>query len=244
MVHRVVRCVVLFIVGGMRTSELLDAEFRRVAHRPSPCSWDLRSPGGPNLTLAQVAETIRRVGHPSDAVLRKLVVVDDHRDLATLTIMVGLMPMVLRRGVGERNVVDELLSELALVIGNAKTVGFQRDSARLAGVLVDRAADRLRWERRRPTEEVLVGPDRPVWRRPSACPGPEELVVERVYFEDVRRMLWRSGPKGKSLVRCWDVAVALAPRWLDRPALAGQPREHYKHAVERLRAHGLPEQAA
>ena len=90
----------------------------------------------------------------------------------------------------------------------------------------------------------MFDPGHLVWQRPAPALGPEDLAMERLYLQDVRRMLARSGPRGRSLVRCWDVAVSLADQWMARPALAGRPREQYKHAVERLREHGLPEQAA
>ena len=244
MVHRVVRCVVVFIVEGMRTSEHLDAEFRRLAERPSPRGWRLQPPDGRRRTLGELAGAVRPLGRESDELVRRLIVVDDDRDLAAMVIVVGLMPLVLARGARDRNIVDDLLTELVLVIGNARVVAFDDDAERVGGLLVDRAADRLRWRRRRPRHEVAVAPQHLLWDRASAALGPEDLALDRVYLDDMRRVLSRSGPNGTRLVRSWDVAVSLADQWMARPALTGRPREQYKYAVERLRQHGRPEQAA
>lgn len=244
MVRRVVRRVVVFIVGGMNTSDRLEVTFRRIRPQLLPPTWDSDLPGWSERTLGELVEAIRVLGRDSDALVRGLVAVDDERELATFVLLDALMPLLLRYASSDARIVEDLVTELVLVIADAR-VGFGPNSRRLGGVLADRAYDRFRWEtQRRETHELLTEPRHLVWERPAAVPGPEEVVAGCVRLSDVRRALNRPDPLGRQLVRAWDVAVALGERAMARPSLQGNEKQHWHYAIRRLREHGLPEQVA
>src|SRR5262245_7498864 len=66
---------------------------------------------------------IRRMDETSDAVLRALVSRAPSDQLASVTVIVGLLPLAFARCRGGRAQVEDVVSELAIVIGEAAVAG-------------------------------------------------------------------------------------------------------------------------
>ncbi len=158
----------------------------------------------------ELIDDIRSLGTASDAAVRALVGVAAADDRAVATLVVGLLPLSLRRCAGSRDRVDELIGALAIVIAEAAVSGVPPSRRRLANVLLDRAWAQVRLPSRRVREPVVTDPVEFGWRLVDPGPDPAEVAVGRVALEGLMRSMASAEAWQATTMRAWNTAVALA----------------------------------
>ena len=135
----VVECVVVVMVQRMDVCTLLDSELHHPSRRRLPAEWLADERLGGSGSFADLCDAIRGLGDASDRVLAALLDRGRHDPLAGKVILAALGPLAIARCGGERVMVDELLGELAIVIGEIWDGGLGASHRRIANRLLDRA---------------------------------------------------------------------------------------------------------
>jgi hypothetical protein len=125
--------------------------------------------------------------------------------------------------------VDELVGELAIVIGDASADGLA--DARVATRLVDRAWARFRRCEQRSRRSYPCDPVGLTWSLADDGPDPAEWAATRVDLERAIRWLSAPGPTYRSASRAWNTAVSLSAGVERSPSA----RRRLKYARRQLR---------
>jgi len=174
---------------------------------------------------------IRSLGDASDVAVHALVAAAAADDRAVATLVVALLPLSLSRCAGSRDRVDELIGELAIVIGEAAISGLPPSRRRRANVLLDRAWAQVRLPARRVRHPVVADPVEFDWRLVDPGPDPADLAVGRVALEGLMRSMACADAWQATTVRAWNTAVALAG--VDQRSYAQRIRMKYARKVLR-----------
>ncbi|MCU1390663.1 MAG: hypothetical protein JWL72_4001 [Ilumatobacteraceae bacterium] len=240
MVEGVVAGVAFFTVFGMDIFTNLEAQLRLHHRQPIPVAWraDLTIEGLDS--LQDVIAAVRRLNDDSDPVVRALLSVGRDDSVASAVLTVGLIPLTICRCRGRRALVDELVGELALVIGEIRERGVPATDRRLASLLVDRAWDRVRSRGRRSSRVIPVDPAEVQFPDDTSWGDPARVAVNRVVLEAVRADLVRSASERRPVIDAWNSAVVLS----DRPSRTASERDRWKYVRRQLRRQFPPDLAA
>jgi hypothetical protein len=150
---------------------------------------------------------------------------------ASLLLVHASTPLVLGWTKRDWGYFDDVVVEVAIVVGEFRLeedLEFRRHPLHC---LVDLAADRVRKRRVRSRDlEPIPGHD-PAWDRPCQEPGPEELAVGHMAIDDVRRALVTLPPRRMAeAVTNWNTVVELMGR-----SNAQAERNRLSHSRQRLR---------
>lgn len=239
-VSGVVRGVVLVRVPFMDIFGMLDRQLLRTSSGGIPLSWRhdrLLARYGDALALS---EAVREIGEVSDALVRSMVAVSDHRELADCVIIraaIGLVKARCRSGM----IADEdFLCEVAIAVGEARRDGFPPTARHLVNVLVDRAWDRSRAEVYRGTYTVCALLDRSTHQAGSAGWDVERIALNRVAVDDLRERVCAAASASPAAVRAWNSVIEL----VDVPTKSRVQLDRWKYSRQQLRRHGSPDLAA
>jgi hypothetical protein len=194
-----------------------------------PLAWDDDPVFGLCPTLEDVIAGVRRLDGRSDELLRALVRRARCDPVAASTAIVALSPLAMARCTKGRLQVDDLLGELAMVIGDGVVDSVA--GLRLANRLVDRAWGRLRryeYRSRRWCPCDPVGMERSL-----ADDGADlaDAAATRVDLERAIRWLSVAGPAHRTTSRAWNTAVSLSTSGERSPSA----RWRLKYARQQLR---------
>jgi hypothetical protein len=157
-----------------------------------------------------IVRDVRRLDGRSDELLRALVARAPRDERAACMVIVALLPLALARCNGGRAQIDELIGELAIVIGEVATDGLRPSSRRLANRLLDRAWGQVRRPTRRIRRPLVCDPADLESRVVDRRADPAEAAAQRVDLERTVRWLSLAGPAYGATARAWDTAVSLA----------------------------------
>jgi hypothetical protein len=220
----------------------LESDVLRSHRRWLPVGW-IAAPGLRGYgSLAALVSAVKRLDWRSDEILTALLArgPDDHD--AAETIIVALLPMILGRCSHDRDRVDELVGELAIVVGDymAGTLTLDGSPRRVANILLDRAWGKVRVPARRVRRNVSADPQLLCRTIVDERTDPERVAVNRVALAAARDSLARSGPGYVSLVRAWNTAVSL----IDKDDRDAGERVQLKYARRVLRRCASPDLVA
>jgi hypothetical protein len=159
-------------------------------------------------TLDDVIVGVRRLDHRSDELLSALVRRARCDPQAASTAMIALLPLAMARCARGRAQVDELVGELAIVIGEASGGCLAED--RVANRLVDRAWARLRRSEQRSRRSLACDPTELTWSLVDRGPDPADAAATRIDLERAVRWLSSADPTYRAATRAWDTAVSLS----------------------------------
>ena len=230
-VEGVVAGVAPFTVFVMDIFTNLEAQLRLHRYQPVPAGWLTDPVLGGLESLQGVIAAVRRLNDDSDAVVGALLSIGRGDAVASAVLMAGLIPFSICRCGGRRALVDELVGELALVIGEIEERGVPTTDRRLASLLVDRSWDRVRSRNRRSTRVIPVDPVEVQFADDTSWGDPARVAVNRVALETVRADLVRTGSLRRPVIDAWNSAMELA----DRPSLTGSERDRWKYVRRQLR---------
>lgn len=150
---------------------------------------------------------------------------------ASLLLVHASTPLVLGWTKRDWAFFDDVVVEVAIVVGELQLEADLEYKRRPLHYLVDLAADRVKKRRVRGRDLEPIADDDPAWDRPSAEPGPEELAVGHMAIDDVRRALVALPPRRMAeAVANWNTVVELMGR-----SNAQAERNRLSHSRLRLR---------
>ena len=138
-------------------------------------------------SVDELIAQVRQADELSDLIVRRLLARGPSDPFAAALVVASLVRLGLRRCRGDRDRLDALVSELAIVVGEAWAGAIPESDRRLAHVLVDRAWGRVRAIERKGRWARAVDLDTVADSLPASAPGPEHVVVSRVAFDAVLR---------------------------------------------------------
>lgn len=202
-----------------------------------PPRWSGSPPLAGCRTVGEVVDAVGRVGDASDAIVLALLAMPLDDDLVAPVLVAGLRRLLFLCRGSRRELLDDLVVELAIAIGELRRVRPLEFRRRLAYVIVDRARDRqraaLRRERAwRPVDALGVAE-----LLESGDAGVEEAVVDRVRLGVVRDQIVAAGDV--ALARSWNSLVEL----MDSPRESQAERDRWKYVRRRLAGHLGPDAA-
>lgn len=134
---------------GSLCQEVWESELFRVFRHTIPSCWWLHpSLAGFDLS-AMFVEVIKNLDRRSDEIVRALITLGRDDPVVVTVIVVALLLLLLARCAHDRDRVDELVGELAIVISEFDSRDFSRWPAKAASRLLDRAWGRVRVPARR-----------------------------------------------------------------------------------------------
>lgn len=150
---------------------------------------------------------------------------------ASLLLVHASTPLVLGWTKRDWGYFDDVVVEIAIVVGELRLEEDLEFKRRPLHYLVDLAADRVRKRRVRSRDLEPIADHDPAWDRPCQEPGPEELVVGHMAIDDVRRALVALPPRRMAeAVANWNTVVELMGR-----SNAQAERNRLSHSRLRLR---------
>ena len=194
-----------------------------------PAAWAQDPVLGSYLTLDELVGGVRRLDRRSDELLGALVRRARDDGQAASTAIVALLPLAMARCAKGRTQVDELVGELAIVIGDCSADGLTE--VRLANRLVERAWARVRRHEQRSRRSYPCDPVSLSWSLADPGPDPAEWAATRVDLERAIRWLSAPGPTYRSASRAWNTAVSLSESDERSPST----RRRLKYARRQLR---------
>jgi hypothetical protein len=204
---------------------------------PLPPRWSESPPLAGCRTVGEVVDAVGRVSGRSDAVIAALLAMPLDDELVVPVLVAGLRRLLFLCRGSRRELLDDLVVELAIAIGELRRVRPLVFRRRLAYVIVDRARDRqraaLRRERTwRPVDALGVAE-----LLESGDAGVEEAAVDRVRLGVVRDQIVAAGDV--ALARSWNSLVEL----MDSPRESQAERDRWKYVRRRLAGHLGPDAA-
>ena len=210
----------------------------RLDGEPLPSSW-LRQPRLAGFDdVAGVARAIGRLDNESDEVLGELLSLTSDDPLVTPVVLAGLSRLMLLCRGRDRDLLNDLTTEVAIVIGEMRRVRATRTNRRLGYVIVDRARDRQRAALRRQLRDPIFDPT--VVAATVCEPGPEvdDVVAGRLRLLALRSQVEASGDAG--LARSWNTLLDL----VETPRSSQADRDRWKYVRRRLVQKLGPDHAA
>jgi hypothetical protein len=218
--------------------ELLNA-LNAQHHRSNslPPAW-LSTPGLIRFaSLTDVEDAIARLDDESDVVVEALLTRPLDDPLVTPVLLSGLRRLIyLCRG-RDRDLVNDLVTEVAIAIGEMRRARPARSRRRLAYLIVDRARDRQRLALRRQFGMRLVDPSVVADMPSSVTAGVEESALDRVRVDDLRAQVAATGDRG--LARSWNSLVDL----VDAPRASQTDQDRWKYVRRRVARYLGPDAA-
>jgi hypothetical protein len=179
-------------------------------------------------TVADVTVAIGRVDRESDDVIGALLAMRLDDELVAPVLLAGLRRLLfLCRGT-RRELLDDLVVELAIAIGELRRVRPLTYRRRLAYVIVDRARDRQRASLRRDRSWLPVDALSVADALETRASEVEDEVLDRVRLGVVREQVAASGDGG--LRRSWNSLIDL----VDAPRDSQAERDRWKYVRRRL----------
>ena len=200
--------------------------------RLDPCLAEFES-------LRDVVAAIKILDGRSDEIVTALITNGRDDPVVVTVIVVASLPLLLARCAHDRDRVDELVGELAIVISEFDSRDFSGWPAKAASRLLDRAWGRIRVPARRiprlePFDSLELS-NHVIDDRAD----PERVAVNRVALQTVRHRLASSGRGYQSVVRAWNTTVGL----VDKDDRSSAERVQLKYARQVLRRCPYPELA-
>jgi hypothetical protein len=219
----------------------LDHTVRILRKQALPDDWVCNPQLDGMASIDELVAAIRRLDERSDVVLRALLAVDSHRQIASELILAALVPFVLTRCVGRRDRVDDFLAELAIVIGEERETGVLRSTTRRVGnQLLDRAWGRVRLPERRAHRPVAVDPVRLHRRLLAVEPDPADVAIDRVELAAAGQLAASCRLSDAAVNRAWKTAVRL----IDVDGRTERERQQLNYARKILRQAIVPRKVA
>jgi hypothetical protein len=183
---------------------------------------------------------VRSLDSQSDDVLVALARWAPADERAVAMAIVGLLPLLLARCGRSRLPVDDLIGELAIVIGDVAMGRSRPVDRQVANRLLDRASARLHRSTLRSTRRLVLCDPLLLGRRlTERDPDPADVVAERVDL--ARAVRWVSSADARRpTVRAWNAAVALSGVEVRTPSV----RRRLKYARRMLRRSRVAELVA
>jgi hypothetical protein len=210
---------------------LLESSVSRARRSSIPSVWAQEPAFGSCATLDDVVHGVRGLDERSDELLGALVRRARFDELAASVAVVALLPLALARCTKGRDQVDEVIGELAMVIGDAAGAGVPMAGPGVANRLLDRAWARLRRRDRRNLHWHACDPLGLEWRLADHGADPAEVAACRVDLQRAVRWLSAAGPTYGAATRAWNTAVSLSGSEPPSPAV----RRRLKYARRLLR---------
>lgn len=208
------------------------------AELPVPTRWKETPSLSPYKSLADVASAIARLDNTSDSVLEAMLSLDIDDQVVTPAILLGLRRLIFLCRGRDRELLNDLTTEVAIVIGEMRRVRPAQAGRRLGYVIVDRARDRQRAALRRQLSRPVFDPMVVAETVADDSPDVEELVVERLRLQALRHQVEVSGDPG--LARSWNTLLVL----METPRSSQAERDRWKYVRRRLVQHLDPDHAA
>jgi hypothetical protein len=186
----------------------LETSVSQVRPSPVPAAWRDDGVSGTCSTVEDVIVGVRRLDRRSDELLSALVRRARSDPLAASTAMVALLPLAMARCASGRGQVDELVGELAIVIGESGCGCVA--GTRLANRLVDRAWSRMRRRDQRGRRAVARDP---TWLMGSLADSGSDLAESAACRVDLERAVdWlaSAGPTFRAASRAWNTVLYLS----------------------------------
>ena len=219
--------------------DLFDAlASRQYSELPVPPQWTASPALARHESLADVASAIARLDNTSDSVLEALLSLDIDDRVVTPVILLGLRRLIFLCRGRDRELLNDLTTEVAIVIGEMRRVRPARAGRRLGYVMVDRARDRQRAALRRQISRPVFDPMVVAETVADDSPDLEALVVERLRLQALRHQIEVSGDPG--LARSWNTLLVL----METPRSSQAERDRWKYVRRRLVQHLDPDHAA
>lgn len=182
----------------------LESELFRAFRHVIPPRWRLDPSLAGFESLLDVVEAIKNLDGRSDEIVTALITRGRDDPVVVTVIVVALLPLLLARCAHDRNRVDELVGELAIVISEFDSRCFSRWPAKAATRLLDRAWGRIRVPARRIQRLEPFDSLELCNHLIDVQADPERVVVNRVALHTVRDNLAASGRGYQSVVRAWN----------------------------------------
>ena len=219
--------------------DLFDAiSSHNLAALPVPAPWTASPSLAQHESLAHIAAAIARLDNTSDSVLEALLSLDIDDRVVTPVILLGLRRLIFLCRGRDRELLNDLTTEVAIVIGEMRRVRPARAGRRLGYVMVDRARDRQRAALRRQISRPVFDPMVVAETVADDSPDLEALVVERLRLQALRHQVEVSGDPG--LARSWNTLLVL----METPRSSQAERDRWKYVRRRLVQHLDPDHAA
>lgn len=209
-----------------------------LAALPVPAPWTASPSLAQHESLAHIAIAIARLDNTSDSVLEALFSLDIDDRVVTPVILLGLRRLIFLCRGRDRELLNDLTTEVAIVIGEMRRVRPASFGRRLGYVIVDRARDRQRAALRRQLARPVFDPMVVAETVADASPSLEDLVVERLRLQALRDQVELSGDPG--LARSWNALLVL----METPRSSQAERDRWKYVRRRLVQHLDPDHAA
>lgn len=188
-------------------------------------------------SLGEIVAALGRLDSESDAVISELLARPLDDDLVAPVLLAGLRRLLfLCRGT-RRELLDDLVGEVAIVIGELRRVRPLSHRRRLGYVIVDRARDRQRAALKREGGWRSIDPLDVADRLLTEATAVEDEALGRVRLGDLRDQVAASGDRG--LCRSWNSLVDL----VDAPRSARVDQYRWKYVRRRLLDHLGPDAA-
>jgi len=205
---------------------------QRLLIRPDfdlPLDWLISDSGV--TTLRCVVATIRNVGPESDRMIRLVLGDRSHRSVAEEVVIVALIPMLRHRCRLDRREIEEVLTELAIVVGEMARDGVPDTERPLANLLLDRAWKAHRKAERHRSAYVPFDPLKLDFVPVCSVEAPDEAVLDRVALVEFRDRLASNPVANRSAVNSWNAALRLA----DKEHRTSSERSRWKYVRKELR---------
>lgn len=214
------------IVDPMELFDALPAALDSGAQLPT--HWSISPALVEFRTLADVATAISQVDSRSDRVIEALLAMPFDDDLVAQVLLAGLRRLLFLCRGSRRELLDDLVVEVAIAIGELRRVRPLNYRRHLAYVLVDRARDRQRASLRRQSscwpvdaQSFSEVAEEREWTL-------EDQVLDRLRLRIVREQVAASGDNG--LRRSWNSLVEL----IEAPRGTRPERDRWKYVRRRL----------
>jgi hypothetical protein len=225
----------------MELCALFDIEFGTLSRGRLPADWRDDPHLGRYPSIDAVVAAVRRIDRESDEVIRALLARGHDDETSTKVIIKSLMHFAIGRCKGNPERVAEVLSELVIVIADAREGRVAPTNRRLASMLWDRAWAKVRWADNRWRNGSTAGfSDDPLDWLAADATSPEDEVLHRLDAAELFGAVVDRVSEDEALSIEWQLAVALAPLADRTPS----QRYRLKRARSRLRAAGVHELGA
>ena len=216
-------------VGGMTLCQDLERQLFTRSAADIPPYWAVGKES--SATVRIVVATIRRVSPDSDRMIRLVLGDRSNRLVAEEVVIVALIPMLRHRCRLDRREIEEVLTELAIVVGQMARDGVPETERPLANLLLDRAWKAHRKAERHRTAHVPFDPLKLDFVPACSVEAPEEAVLDRVALAGFRDRLASNPVANRSAVNSWNAALRLA----DKEQRTSSERSRWKYVRKELR---------
>ena len=187
--------------------------------------------------IGEIERAVGRFDDESDKVVDALLAMPLDDPLVTPVLLSGVRRLIFLCRGRDRTLLNDLVTEAAIAIGELRRVRPAKARRRLAYVIVDRARDRQRATLRRQLAVRSIDPLTVAESVPSCAPTVEEVVLDRLTIELLHEQVTAS--QDESLLRSRDSLIEL----VDEPRLTQAERDRWKYIRRRLVGHLDPDAA-